>query len=54
MYMHHLPDHGWWDEDGKVFLRVEGRPWFAATYGGYYENVFNPQFACVWDNLGIS
>lgn len=54
MYMHHLPDQGWWDEDGKVFMRVPGRPWYSATYGGYYENVFNPQFACVWDNLGIS
>lgn len=46
MYMHHLPDHGWWDEDGRVFLRVPQRPWYAATYGGYYENVIHPTF-CV-------
>lgn len=44
MYMHHLPDHGWWDEDGRVFLRVPQRPWYSATYGGYYENVLHPTF----------
>jgi len=53
MYMHHLPDQGWWDEDGKVFLRVPGRPWYSATYGGYFENVINPQFQIVIYNLGI-
>jgi hypothetical protein len=44
MYMHHLPDHGWWDEDGRVFLRVPRRPWYEATYGGYYENVIHPTY----------
>jgi hypothetical protein len=44
MYMHHLPDHGWWDEDGRVFLRVPNRPWYEATYGGYFENVIHPTY----------
>lgn len=52
MYMHHLPDHGWWDEDGKVFLRVPQRPWYSATYGGYYEDVIHPTFHIVFDNVG--
>lgn len=54
MYMHHLPDQGWWDEDGKVFLRVSGRPWYAGTYGGYFENVLNPTFMAVIYNIGIT
>lgn len=54
MYMHHLPDQGWWDEDGKIFLRVPGRPWYSATYGGYFENVLNIQFAAVAHTIGIS
>lgn len=54
MYMHHLPDQGWWDEDGKVFLRVPGRPWYSATYGGYFENVLNPTFMAVLYNIGIT
>lgn len=54
MYMHHLPDQGWWDEDGKVFMRVDGRPWYSGTYGGYFENVINPQYQLAIDNLGIS
>lgn len=53
MYMHHLPDQGWWDEDGKVFLRVPGRPWYSATYGGYFENVIHPTFQIAIDGLGI-
>ncbi len=53
MYMHHLPDHGWWDEDGKVFMRVPNRPWYQATYGGHFENVIHPTFQIVWDNIGI-
>lgn len=53
MYMHHLPDQGWWDEDGKVFLRVQGRPWYAATYGGYFENVIHPTFQIALKNIGI-
>jgi hypothetical protein len=53
MYMHHLPDQGWWDEDGKVFLRVPNRPWFSATYGGYYEDVIHPTFQIAIKNVGI-
>lgn len=53
MYMHHLPDHGWWDEDGKVFLRVPQRPWYSATYGGYYEDVIHPTFQIAIENVGI-
>lgn len=53
MYMHHLPDQGWWDEDGKVFMRVPNRPWYQATYGGYFENVIHPTFQIVIDDLGI-
>ncbi len=52
MYMHHLPDQGWWDEDGRVFLRVSGRPFYSATYGGYFENVINIQFQAVIYNIG--
>jgi hypothetical protein len=44
MYMHHLPDHGWWDEDGRVFMRVPNRPWYEGTYGGFFENVLHPTF----------
>lgn len=53
MYMHHLPDHGWWDEDGKVFLRVPSRPWYSATYGGYYENVIHPTFQIAIKNVAV-
>ena len=49
MEMVHLPDHGWWDEDGKVFLRVPNRPWYSATYGGYWECVIHPTFQiCIY------
>lgn len=54
MYMHHLPDHGWWDEDGRVFLRVPRRPWYEATYGGYYQNVIHPTFAFEIHDLAYS
>jgi len=54
MYMHHLPDQGWWDEDGRVFLRVPGRPWYSATYGGYFENVIHPTFNIVIKNLSYT
>lgn len=53
IYKHHLPDHGWWDDDGQVFMRVPGRPLYSATYGGHYQNVIHPTFAVVWDNLGL-
>lgn len=53
LYMHHLPDQGWWDEDGQVFLRVPNRPWYQATYGGFFENVIHPTFQLAIKNLGI-
>jgi len=53
LYTHHMPDFGWWDEDGQVFMRVPQRPWFSGTYGGFYENVYSPQFLIIWDDLGI-
>lgn len=54
MYMHHLPDQGWWDEDGRVFMRVPGRPWYSATYGGYFENVLHPTFQIMVKNLAYT
>lgn len=53
MYMHHLPDQGWWDEDGQVFLRVPNRPWYSATYGGFFENVIHPTFQFAIKTVGI-
>lgn len=53
MYMYHLPDHGWWDEDGQVFLRVPNRPWYEATYGGYFEYVVHPTFQIEIYGVGI-
>jgi hypothetical protein len=54
MYSYHLPDFGWWDEDGRVFMRVPNRPWYEATYGGFWENVCHPTFQIAIKNLATT
>jgi len=54
LYMYHLPDFGWWDDDGRVFMRVQGRPWYEATYGGYWQNVVHPTFQIAIKSVAIS
>lgn len=39
---HHRPGFGWFEDDGTVFLRVEGEDAYGARYGGYYENFITP------------
>ena len=53
MYMYHLPDHGWVDEDGRVFLRESNRLYYEGTYGGYFQNVVHPTFHIAIKNIGI-
>lgn len=40
--VHHRPDFGWFDDDGTVFLRKDGKDVYEARYGGYYENFIIP------------
>lgn len=54
MYMYHLPDHGWVDDDGRVFMREANRLWYEGTYGGYFQNVVHPTFQIAIKNIGIS
>lgn len=53
MYMYHLPDHGWVDDDGRVFLREANKLWYEGSYGGYFENVVHPTFQVAIKNVGI-
>lgn len=53
MKMHHLPDQGWFDEDGKTFLRVANQDKYEARYGGYWEFVVHPTFQAVIHGIGL-
>lgn len=47
---HNRPGHGWFDDDGTVFLRKDGEDNYEARYGGYYENFIVPTAqACLTD-----
>jgi len=50
---YHRPDFGWFDDDGTVFLRLEGSDAYSARYGGYYENYIIPSFQGVVTGLSI-
>lgn len=49
----HMPDQGWFDEDGRVFQRVADRDEYEARYGGYLEFVIHPTYQWVIYNLGV-
>lgn len=51
--MHHMPDQGWFDEDGRVFQRVANKDEYEARYGGYWECVIHPTYQCALYNLGV-
>jgi hypothetical protein len=40
----HRPDHGWFSDDGTVFLRSNTSDAYNARYGGYLENYVVPSF----------
>lgn len=48
---YHRPDHGWFDDDGTVFLRGATTDTYGARYGGYYQNVIIPTFQGVITGL---
>lgn len=48
---HHRPDHGWFDDDGTVFLRKASSDAYEARYGGYYDNLIIPTFQGVITGL---
>lgn len=48
---YHRPDHGWFDDDGTVFLRSQNADTYGARYGGYYQNVIIPSFQGVITGL---
>lgn len=50
---YHRPDHGWFDDDGTVFLRSSSEDTYGARYGGYYDNVIIPSFQGVITGLAI-
>lgn len=54
LYLYHMPDQGWFDEDGKVFLRVADKDEYEARYGGYFEFVCHPTFQAVIKNLATN
>ena len=49
--VHHRPDHGWFDDDGTVFLRESAQDSYSARYGGYYQNFITPTAHGVLSNL---
>lgn len=48
---HRLPDFGWVNDDGIVYLRTPRQPYIEAQYGGWIENFINPTFQCFVDNV---
>jgi hypothetical protein len=40
--VHHRPGHGWFEDDGTVFLRDQDEDSYSARYGGYKENLIIP------------
>jgi hypothetical protein len=51
MEVHHRPGHGWFDDDGTVFLRQSDSDAYGARYGGYYENYLVPTAHGVLEGL---
>lgn len=51
IWARHRPDFGWFDDDGTVFLRMQGEDAYEARYGGYYENYIVPAFQGVVTGL---
>lgn len=49
----HRPDHGWFDEDGTVFLRKSDADAYEARYGGYLEIYTLPNFNGTRYNLAL-
>jgi hypothetical protein len=49
--MHHAPDHGWFDEDGTIFMRKADDDAYEARYGGYKELFIAPPFQGVLTGL---
>jgi hypothetical protein len=49
----HMPDQGWFDEDGRVFQRVPDKDQYEARYGGYFEAVIHPTYQAAIYNLGL-
>ncbi len=47
----HAPDHGWFDEDGTIFLRKSDDDAYEARYGGYKEAFILPSFQGVLTGL---
>ena len=47
----HAPDHGWFDEDGSIFMRVANDDAYEARYGGYKEAFILPSFHGVLTGL---
>ena len=47
----HAPDHGWFDEDGTIFMRVTDDDAYEARYGGYKEFFIIPSFQGVLTGL---
>ena len=47
----HAPDHGWFDEDGTIFMRKANDDAYEARYGGYKENFILPSFQGVLTGL---
>ena len=47
----HAPDHGWFDEDGSIFMRKADDDAYEARYGGYKENFIIPYFHGVLTGL---
>lgn len=48
---HTMPDYGWVEDEGVVFLRTGRQPYIEAQYGGFTENFIHPTFQCVVDNI---
>jgi hypothetical protein len=49
--MHHAPDHGWFDDDGSIFMRQADDDSYEARYGGYKQAVIHPPFQGVLTGL---
>lgn len=47
----HAPDHGWFDEDGTIFMRKADDDAYEARYGGYKEAFIIPSFHGVLTGL---
>lgn len=47
----HAPEHGWFDEDGTIFMRKSDDDAYEARYGGYKECFILPSFQGVLTGL---